>query len=75
MRSINSRSTSLDQAEPDDMILVLRPERGHFSVDTVKRWATETLFIEEGTLMEANSLSIEEAVDILHQYDFARISR
>ena len=57
------------------MILVLRPERGHFSVDTVKRWASETLFIEEGRLIEASSLSIEEAVDILHRYDFARISR
>lgn len=57
------------------MILVLRPERGHFSIDTVKRWASETLFIEEGRLVETSSLSIEEAVDILHQYDFARISQ
>ena len=57
------------------MVLVLRPERGHFSVDTVKRWASETLFIEEGRLVEASALSLEEAVDILHRYDFVRVSQ
>ncbi len=57
------------------MLLVLRPECGHFSVDTIKRWASETLFIEEGRLIEAPSLSVEEAIDILHRYDFARIKR
>ena len=53
------------------MLLVLRPERGHFTVETIKRWATETLFFEEGILND--KLSIEEAVDILHRYDFVRV--
>jgi hypothetical protein len=55
------------------MMLVLRPECGHFTVETIKRWATETLFVEEGILND--KLTIKEAVDILHRYDFVRISR
>jgi hypothetical protein len=57
------------------MVLVLRPERGHFSIDTVKRWASETLFAEEGRLIEASNLSIDQAIDILHRYDSVRVRR
>ena len=72
MRSINSPFTSLPD---DDMLLVLRPERGYFNVDTIKRWAADTLFVEEGVITLPERLSIEEAIDILHRYDFARIKR
>lgn len=54
------------------MILVLRPERGFFSEETVKRWAIETLFIEEGVIND--NLSIEEATEILHRYNVVRVS-
>ena len=73
MKSINLQSTSLS---PDyDMVQVLRPECGNFSVETIKKWASDTLFAEEGRAVEASSLSLERAVNILHRYGFARIKR
>lgn len=58
----------------DDMLLVIKPERGYFSIETVKRWAVETAFIEEGKILDRESISLDEAVVILHRYDFAKIS-
>jgi hypothetical protein len=57
------------------MLLVLEPERGRFTVETVKRWAVETLFAEEGIITTINCLSVDEAINILHRHNFARIKR
>jgi len=68
MRNIHLRYTS---SPPDGMVDVLKPECGRFSIETVKRWAMETLFIEEG--VADATLSLDEAIHILHKYKFARI--
>lgn len=72
MKNTPSRSTSLTNSM---MVKVLEPERGYFSIETVKRWAIETAFIEEGKILEPDSISLEDAISILHRYNFAKISR
>ncbi len=57
------------------MLLVLEPERGHFSVETVKRWAVDTLFCEEGVITSSDHLTVDGAIEVLHRYNFARIKR
>ena len=57
------------------MLLVLAPECGHFSIETVKRWAVETLFAEEGVITTSDTLGVDKAIDILHRHNFARIKR
>ncbi len=57
------------------MVLVLRPERGLFSIETIKRWAADTLFFEEGKVVEGTTLTTEQAVAILHRYDLVRVKQ
>jgi len=71
MRSTNSRCSSCN----DETLFVISPEIGHFSVDVVKSWAAETLFREEGKIVDSDSLSLEKTIEILHHYKFAKISR
>lgn len=68
MTNTPSHSTS-----SDGMVLVLRPERGHFTEETIKGWATEVLFVQEGIASSIAQMSLEEAVEILHKYKFAKI--
>lgn len=69
MRNTNLRS-GFSKA-PDEMLLVLKPERGYFTFETIKRWACETLFYEDGIV--TLSMSIEEAILVLHKYDLVEI--
>jgi len=57
------------------MLMVLEPERGCFSIETIKRWASDILFVEEGIASNPEQMSIEEAIHIVHQYGFAKIRR
>jgi hypothetical protein len=54
-------------------VRVLAPEPGMFTAETVKCWATELLLYEEGIVND--SLSLDEAVRILHKYKFAKIKQ
>lgn len=58
--------------EPE-MILVLRPEWGYVSPETIKEWASETLFIEEGHLVAPEEFTLSQAIEIVHKHKFAKI--
>ena len=67
------KNTPLHSTSSDGMIQVTEPERGHFAEETIKGWATEVLFVEEGIASAISRMSLEEAIEILHKYNFAKI--
>ena len=71
MRSTNWRYTFWESETEPSEVLVLRPERGMFSADTIKKWAAELLFRHEGKLN--TGLTLKESIEIVHRYNYAKI--